>query len=71
MAPAARSFLDPPRFEPTWPEVSEAAARTAPPSHLSPKAVETYDTYGHMFPERDAEITERLGDFFRQGVDLL
>ncbi len=31
----------------------------------------TYDTYGHMFPERDAEITERLGDFFQQGVDFL
>ncbi len=31
----------------------------------------TYDTYGHMFPERDAEITVRLGDFFQQGVDFL
>lgn len=31
----------------------------------------TYDTYGHMFPERDAEITERLGEFFQRGVDFL
>ncbi len=29
----------------------------------------TYDTYGHMFPERDAEITDRLEDLFRRGVD--
>lgn len=31
----------------------------------------TYDTYGHLFPERDAEITERLGEFFQRGVDFL
>jgi integrase len=30
----------------------------------------TYDTYGHMFPERDAEITEHLGEFFQRGVDF-
>jgi hypothetical protein len=26
----------------------------------------TYDTYGHLFPERDAEITDRLEQLFRQ-----
>ena len=31
----------------------------------------TYDTFGHLFPERDAEITERLGEFFQRGVDFL
>ena len=31
----------------------------------------TYDTYGHLFPERDAEITERLGEFLQRGVDFL
>ncbi len=31
----------------------------------------TYDTYGHLFPERDAEITERLEEFFQRGVDFL
>ena len=25
-----------------------------------PPAPVTYDTYGHLFPERNAEITERL-----------
>ena len=31
----------------------------------------TYDTYGHLFPERDAEITDRLEDLFRRaGVDF-
>ena len=30
----------------------------------------TYNTYGHLFPERDAEITDRLEDLFRRaGVD--
>jgi hypothetical protein len=30
----------------------------------------TYNTYGHLFPERDAEITHRLEDLFcRAGVD--
>lgn len=31
----------------------------------------TYDTYGHMFPERDAEITNRLEDLFRRTVGFL
>ena len=31
----------------------------------------TYDTYGHLFPERDAEITERLREFLQRGVDFL
>lgn len=31
----------------------------------------TYDTYGHLFPERDVEITDRLGEFFQRGVDFL
>ena len=32
----------------------------------------TYNTYGHLFPERDAEITDRLEDLFRcAGVDYL
>ena len=35
------------------------------------KATVTYDTYGHLFPERDTEITERLGEFFQRGVDFL
>jgi hypothetical protein len=26
----------------------------------------TYNTYGHLFPERDAEITDRLEDLFRR-----
>ncbi|MGH9277870.1 MAG: tyrosine-type recombinase/integrase [Acidimicrobiales bacterium] len=31
----------------------------------------TYNTYGHLFPERDAEITDRLEDLFRrEGVDF-
>jgi integrase len=31
----------------------------------------TYDTYGHLFPERDAEITDRLEELFRRaGVDF-
>jgi integrase len=30
----------------------------------------TYDTYGHMFPERDAEITDALETLFRRGVDF-
>ncbi len=31
----------------------------------------TYGTYGHLFPERDAEITDRLEDLFRRaGVDF-
>lgn len=30
----------------------------------------TYDTYGHMFPERDAEITDRLESLLRRGVDF-
>jgi hypothetical protein len=30
----------------------------------------TYDTYGHLFPERDAEITDRLEDLLRRGVDF-
>ena len=29
----------------------------------------TYDTYGHLFPERDAQITDRLEDLLRRGVD--
>ena len=30
----------------------------------------TYNTYGHLFPEREAEITDRLEDLFRRaGVD--
>ncbi len=32
----------------------------------------TYNTYGHLFPERDAEITDRLEDLFRRAdVDSL
>ncbi|HEX2063745.1 MAG TPA: hypothetical protein VHE80_04910 [Acidimicrobiales bacterium] len=32
----------------------------------------TYDTYGHLLPERDAEITARLDDLCRRaGVDSL
>ncbi len=27
----------------------------------------TYNTYGHLFPERDADITDRLEDLFRRG----
>lgn len=30
----------------------------------------TYDTYGHLFPERDAEITDALETLFRRGVDF-
>lgn len=30
----------------------------------------TYDTYGHLFPERDAQITDRLEDLFQRGVDF-
>lgn len=26
----------------------------------------TYNTRGHLFPERDAEITDRLEDLFRR-----
>lgn len=29
----------------------------------------TYNTYGHLFPERDAEITDRLEEFYR-GIDV-
>jgi integrase len=31
----------------------------------------TYDTYGHMFPERDVEITDALDGLFQRGVDFL
>jgi integrase len=31
----------------------------------------TYDTYGHLFPERDAEITDALDGLFQRGVDFL
>jgi integrase len=31
----------------------------------------TYDTYGHLFPERDAEITDALETLFQRGVDFL
>ena len=32
----------------------------------------TYNTYGHLFPERDAEITERLEELHRRAdVDFL
>lgn len=31
----------------------------------------TYDTYGHLFPERDAAITAGLEDLLRRGVDFL
>ena len=30
----------------------------------------TYDTHGHLFPERDAEITDSLETLFRRGVDF-
>ena len=29
----------------------------------------TYNTYGHLFPERDAEITARLEDLRRAGAE--
>ena len=29
----------------------------------------TYNTYGHLFPERDAEITARLEDLRRAGTE--
>ena len=29
----------------------------------------TYDTYGHLFPERDAEITANLESLRRAGAD--
>jgi len=32
----------------------------------------TYNTYGHLFPERDAAITDRLEDLYqRTSVDFL
>lgn len=31
----------------------------------------TYDTYGHLFPERDVEITDALDGLFQRGVDFL
>ena len=31
----------------------------------------TYDTYGHLFPERDAQITDGLEVLLRRGVDFL
>jgi len=30
----------------------------------------TYDTYGHLFPERDAEVTDALEAMFQRGVDF-
>ncbi len=30
----------------------------------------TYDTYGHLFPERDVEITDALDGLFQRGVDF-
>src|SRR5947209_9168830 len=30
----------------------------------------TCDTYGHMFPERDAQITDGLENLLRRGVDF-
>ena len=30
----------------------------------------TYDTYGHLFPERDAEITDGLESLLQRGVDF-
>ena len=31
----------------------------------------TYETYGHLFPERDVETTDALDGPFQRAVDLL
>jgi integrase len=42
-------------------------ASTAHPYAVMRKRGVTYNTYGHLFPERDAEITDRLEDLYRRG----